>query len=222
MNNFRCPRCGLVLVRPSSGEKCFCPCGQKIRIPPLPQIGKTELGIPTAELPKAIPHRPQTIICTPGTPEQPNPQSFAIASVVVIGISLLVARGCQNSTEAGHVAALILIAGLIVVFCVWLSSFKTWFDSLTADERKAHAERYQREELERLFGRINPMLPCPHCEVRGGVRTKEVVEGRGVSGKKLAAAALTGGWSIVFAGLSRNEKVLECHCDNCKVSWHIE
>jgi hypothetical protein len=60
---------------------------------------------------------------------------------------------------------------------------------------------------------------CPHCSARGRIRTKEVVNKRGVSGGKATAALLTGGISLLATGLSRKEEGTEAHCECCTSTW---
>lgn len=64
-------------------------------------------------------------------------------------------------------------------------------------------------------------MMCPHCEVRGKVRTKQVKRKVGVSGGKATAAVLTAGVSMLATGLSRKQKVTEASCGNCSTTWTI-
>src|SRR5687767_7910869 len=59
-------------------------------------------------------------------------------------------------------------------------------------------------------------IMCPHCQVRGGVRTKSIKQKKGLSGGKATAAVFTMGISMLGTGLSRKEKVTEAKCGNCK------
>lgn len=72
---------------------------------------------------------------------------------------------------------------------------------------------------EQKFGKKNPAMVCPHCQTRGSVRTKQVEQKVGVSGGKATAAVLTGGLSLLVAGLSRKQQVTQAHCDTCKATW---
>lgn len=69
------------------------------------------------------------------------------------------------------------------------------------------------------FGPVNPAMKCPHCETKGSIRTKRVSRAKGVSGGKATAALLTGGVSILAAGLSRREKSTQAYCGNCRNLW---
>lgn len=63
---------------------------------------------------------------------------------------------------------------------------------------------------------------CPHCHERGHVTAKVVTRGKGVSGGKATAGLLTGGLSLPFAGLSKNQEVKRLTCGNCHMSWDVE
>lgn len=82
------------------------------------------------------------------------------------------------------------------------------------DEERACAGREQWDH-----GALNPAMVCPHCAIKGKVRTMRVTEKRGVSGGKATAALLTGGFSMLLIGLSRKEKGTRAYCGNCKNQW---
>lgn len=84
-----------------------------------------------------------------------------------------------------------------------------------AEYRKTQAE----QSATALHGPKNPQLICPHCQTKGSVRTKLVVQKKGISGGKATAALLTAGTSILLTGLSRKEDATQAHCDNCNCSW---
>jgi hypothetical protein len=75
------------------------------------------------------------------------------------------------------------------------------------------------EEDERVYGRNNPELICPHCQTKGLVRTKEIDKKVGISGAKATAAILTAGISVVATGLSRKDKLTKAYCARCKSTW---
>jgi hypothetical protein len=70
-----------------------------------------------------------------------------------------------------------------------------------------------------IFGFINAEMTCPHCHKKGQIRTKSVTQKKGISGGKATAAILTGGWSLLPFGLSREEKTTQAHCISCKNTW---
>ena len=69
------------------------------------------------------------------------------------------------------------------------------------------------------FGPINAAMVCPHCQTKGGVRTKKITQKKGISGGKATAAVLTGGVSLLAVGLSRKEASTQAHCDACGNTW---
>lgn len=64
-----------------------------------------------------------------------------------------------------------------------------------------------------------PNMICPHCQVKGQVKTEQVKRKAGVSGGKATAAVLTAGVSLLGTGLSRKQKVTEASCGNCGAVW---
>jgi hypothetical protein len=98
---------------------------------------------------------------------------------------------------------------------------------LYVENEKAVAATRRREKEERSrqasdtynHGPINPMMVCPHCNTRGQIRTKEVVNKKGVSGGKATAALLTGGISLLATGLSRKEAATQARCGTCRNQW---
>jgi hypothetical protein len=99
---------------------------------------------------------------------------------------------------------------------------------LADKEARAKAEREARlavareryaaaAELE--WGGKSPAMICPHCQTKGGVRTKAVAQQAGISGPKATAALITGGLSVLVTGLSREERRTQAHCDNCGATW---
>jgi hypothetical protein len=71
------------------------------------------------------------------------------------------------------------------------------------------------------WGPFNRAMICPHCQTKGQVRTKTVVRKKGVSGSKATAALLTGGFSLLFIGLSQEEELTQAHCCDCKNTWEF-
>lgn len=70
------------------------------------------------------------------------------------------------------------------------------------------------------YGKLNPGIVCPQCQMKGAVRTKSVKQKRGVSGGKATAAVLTGGLSVLATGLSRKEQSTQAYCARCRSTWH--
>jgi hypothetical protein len=69
------------------------------------------------------------------------------------------------------------------------------------------------------YGYVNSQLFCPHCQSKGHVRAKPVVQKVGISGGKATAAVLTLGASMLATGLSRKQSFTQAHCDNCNSTW---
>jgi transcription elongation factor Elf1 len=74
-----------------------------------------------------------------------------------------------------------------------------------------------KEEKKRLDGN----LVCPHCQMKGTVRTVRGVRKAGISGGKAVAAVITLGWSMLATGLSRKEHITEARCSNCGSIWRF-
>ena len=62
---------------------------------------------------------------------------------------------------------------------------------------------------------------CPHCQIKGSVKTRRVKRKSGIHGGKATAALLTAGISLLGTGLSRKENVTEAHCSNCGATWYF-
>lgn len=69
------------------------------------------------------------------------------------------------------------------------------------------------------WGPVNSAIICPHCQMKGKVRTKQVKRKAGISGGKVMGGLLTGGVSLLGTGLSRKQKLTQAHCDNCNSTW---
>jgi hypothetical protein len=94
---------------------------------------------------------------------------------------------------------------------------------LYIENEKAVADIGRRAKEERSdpfnYGPLNPMMVCPHCNTKGQIRTKGVVNKKGVSGGKATAALLTGGVSLLATGLSRKEAATQARCGTCRNQW---
>ncbi len=72
---------------------------------------------------------------------------------------------------------------------------------------------------DKTYGPINPQMVCPHCNTTGRVRTKTLIQKKGISGGKATATILTGGLSLLVTGLSRRERKTQGHCTHCNNTW---
>lgn len=91
--------------------------------------------------------------------------------------------------------------------------------AMAPDERATYLARKRGEAETTLYGPVNPAMICPHCQVRGQIRTKAVDRKKGISGGKATAAVLTGGVSMLATGLSRKENLTRARCGNCLNAW---
>lgn len=77
--------------------------------------------------------------------------------------------------------------------------------------------QFQKEEAAKGADKI----VCPHCQVRGEVTATSTVRGQGISGGKATAGLLTGGASLLVAGLSKNQRMRLLRCGNCGSEWAV-
>lgn len=69
--------------------------------------------------------------------------------------------------------------------------------------------------------RPDTQIVCPHCNVAGNVKTKQIKTKVGISGTKAATAVVTMGISVLGTGLAQKKILTEAKCDNCNITWHI-
>ena len=87
-----------------------------------------------------------------------------------------------------------------------------WFFVLHKKPTPEEAERERQAQAQ---------IRCPHCGQVGCVTKTIVTKGQGISGGKATAGLLTGGLSLPFAGLSRNERMSHMKCANCHMEWDV-
>jgi hypothetical protein len=88
----------------------------------------------------------------------------------------------------------------------------------TCRERTA-IEAEAKTKAERAKGARDGRLYCPHCQQFGCVATQPTMVKKGISGGKAMAALLTGGWSMLFTGLSQEDMMTKATCSNCGSTW---
>ena len=88
------------------------------------------------------------------------------------------------------------------------------------ERMRKHREQQQARALQQ-YGSVSAAIICPHCQVKGHVHTKIIKQKKGISGAKTTAALMTVGTSILVTGLSRKEKNMQAHCDNCGSTWML-
>lgn len=112
-----------------------------------------------------------------------------------------------------------LIGACVVI---WIISLP-FLPAKTEEEQKFEREQQKRnaDSVGKFLshGALNQMLKCPHCDEKGGVRTKGANERKGISGGKAVGGLLTGGLSLVATGISRREKLTKAFCEKCRSSW---
>ena len=128
-----------------------------------------------------------------------------------------------SDSSQGLSSALATFIVLVVVLAVFA---RRLYLDLTPSGKRIKAqikekEEASRREFERLTGHMDSKIVCPHCHEKGSVHTERVKLKRGISGGKVTAALLTGGLSMLGAGLSRKEDVTEARCSNCGSVWHF-
>ena len=104
-----------------------------------------------------------------------------------------------------------------VAFMMGIEFLKVYF--MPPDKQAKYLSEKQEEIAKTNYGSLNEAMMCPHCQTNGKIRTKHVVQKKGVSGGKAVAGILTGGISLLAVGLSRKEGVTQAHCDNCNNTW---
>ncbi|MHB8409796.1 MAG: hypothetical protein ACYDHY_17205 [Acidiferrobacterales bacterium] len=72
---------------------------------------------------------------------------------------------------------------------------------------------------DKTYGQINLQIVCPHCNTTGTVRTKTIMQKKGISGGKATAAVLTDGLSLLVTGLARKERKTQAHRTHCNNTW---
>jgi hypothetical protein len=91
--------------------------------------------------------------------------------------------------------------------------------------RQVGAERdlsFVNANTSRLLGAcFNEEMVCPHCQVKGQIRTQKGKVKAGVSGGKATGALLTLGVSLWLVGLSQRKLVTNATCENCQMTWAI-
>lgn len=116
---------------------------------------------------------------------------------------------------------LVICAIVLVLVAVHTHKKVKEIEVMSPADRKEHLEIQQASLLTRLYGPLNLMVVCPHCQEKGHVRQKAVKQKKGISGGKATAAILTGGVSMLATGLSRKEDAIEAHCGNCRSRWNF-
>jgi uncharacterized paraquat-inducible protein A len=123
---------------------------------------------------------------------------------------------------------LLVIGGIVAIGAFKQSSKKSKLAAMNPLEcrqyellKQVASERKALRCEQWAYGPINQSLICPHCQTKGKVRAKQIEVKVGVSGGKATAAVLTGGISLLAAGLSRKQRVTAARCGECGSSWQF-
>jgi|ERR1035437_47848 hypothetical protein len=123
----------------------------------------------------------------------------------------------------GNIGFVLLIIWVIIFFM----SQKRRVEPTDKEIKKEQEDKLEKERLWKennkdiIWGNIFSEIICLHCQTKGHVRVKQVINKKGVSGGKATAALLTGGISLLATGLSRKENESQLHCDNCGMTWVV-
>jgi len=140
--------------------------------------------------------------------------------------------------EAGCTGGLIVIVGIATIIAgVYMMNWLDRWDLQTSRSQIVNEAGYlvlaggiilslvgiamTGEANSKIKAEKDSQIICPHCQVRGNVRTYRVTRKKGISGTKATAALLTGGISILGTGLSRKETETKARCSNCGAEWYL-
>jgi hypothetical protein len=196
MIRFQCPTCAKILqaddLMAGATGKCTG-CGQRCTIPAA-----------NAPVPPPIVYPPQFVRPIKARPKRRLPSSATVIVSVIVVLAIFLALIYTLRHGPGVVVfSEIVVAALIGFgYFAWLGNKK--LKSMAPD-----------------WGPVNRAMVCPHCQTKGQVHTKNVVHYKGVDGGKAIAAFLTGGLSLLFIGLSRDEGQTQAHCCDCDNTWEF-
>lgn len=126
-----------------------------------------------------------------------------------------------NDSNWGGTLLCIGVIGLFVAISIIVAQAEAKaeqekINKMSPQDREAYLAEKQ---LTFQWGPVNPAMVCPHCQTKGLIRTKRVVQKKGISGSKATAAVITGGLSVLGTGLSRKEEATQAYCGGCNNSW---
>jgi hypothetical protein len=90
---------------------------------------------------------------------------------------------------------------------------------MSPKEKEEYLAKKKDKERSEKYGYVSPRMICPHCHEKNCVRTRKIIQKKGISGAKATGAVLTGGVSVLATGLSRKEDATAARCDNCNNNW---
>jgi hypothetical protein len=153
-----------------------------------------------------------------------NPMQHTVVGILIITMVVWVVVEIQRGNE-NLLTFVLFILAIVVLFIIFeiiarnLNLQDRKLSKMPPIEREKYlaAKRGRQEELQ--WGPINPAMICPHCQSKECVRTKRIVQKKGVSGSKATGALLTGGLSVLATGLSRKEGATQAYCSRCTNQW---
>ena len=123
-----------------------------------------------------------------------------------------------DSSLSGYFCFGVIVA-IVVTATLAVRAEQEKIAQMSPEERECYLAQKREEQLTLQWGPINPAMLCPHCQAKGNIRTKHVVQKRGISGGKATAALITGGISVLATGLSRKEGATQAYCASCNNTW---
>jgi hypothetical protein len=120
--------------------------------------------------------------------------------------------------EAGTIIVLTVLA-IIVIASIAAIAESNKVSKMRPEEAVAYRAQKAAAREAMLWGSLNAAMVCPHCQMRGKVRAKQLTQNKGISGGKATAAVLTAGTSLLAVGLSRKERATQAHCCNCNSTF---
>ena len=86
-------------------------------------------------------------------------------------------------------------------------------ERLLKSDPEAYTAEAERRSLNLTYGPIKPEVICPHCSVKGHVRSK--------AGVAIDRSSETGVGALIGQKRVIERKVQNAHCENCKMTWQV-
>jgi hypothetical protein len=193
MIRFQCPTCAKTLQVDDSlaGKTGKCSgCGQQCTIP------ATARPIP----PPIIAPAPIVVRVAARHKKRSPAAIIAVGAIVLVAICLGLIATFRRGSGPFVISMIFVATAICLGIFIWVGKNKL-------------------KSMPPEWGPINPAMICPHCQIKGQVRTTNVVRKKGVSGSKAMAAIFTGGFSLLFTGLSQEHNQTQAHCCDCNNTW---
>ena len=115
------------------------------------------------------------------------------------------------------VVVAILITVVITIIALYAERKK--LAAMSPAERERYLAEQQERQLTYQWGPLSPTLVCPHCQTKGKVRTKGIVQEKEIIGGDVASPGLFGRLPLLSFGLSRKVDATQAYCGNCNNTW---